>query len=90
MVRAATRGDGNRGEDVTHNARTIRSIPLHLIGEDYPDQLEVRGEVYMPHAGFARLNDMQRRSGANSTLIHGMRLPAVYDSGSQNYSQPPF
>ncbi len=64
LVRAATRGDGNRGEDVTHNARTIRSIPLHLIGEDYPDQLEVRGEVYMPHAGFARLNDAQRRSGS--------------------------
>jgi len=64
LVRAATRGDGNRGEDVTHNARTIRSIPLHLVGGDYPDQLEVRGEVYMPHAGFARLNDVQRRSGS--------------------------
>ena len=64
LVRAATRGDGSRGEDVTHNARTIRSIPLHLVGGDYPDQLEVRGEVYMPHTGFARLNDVQHRSGS--------------------------
>jgi len=63
LVRAATRGDGNRGEDVTHNARTIRSIPLHLVGVDHPDQLEVRGEVYMSHTGFARLNEAQRGSG---------------------------
>ena len=63
LVRAATRGDGNRGEDVTHNARTIRSIPLHLVGVDHPDQLEVRGEVYMPHTGFTRLNEAQRGSG---------------------------
>ena len=63
LVRAATRGDGNRGEDVTHNARTIRSIPLHLVGVDHPDQLEVRGEVYMSHTGFTRLNEAQRGSG---------------------------
>ena len=63
LVRAATRGDGNRGEDVTHNARTIRSIPLHLVGVDHPDQLEVRGEVCMSHTGFTRLNEAQRGSG---------------------------
>ena len=63
LVRAATRGDGNRGEDVTHNARTIRSIPLHLVGVDHPNQLEVRGEVYMSHTGFTRLNEAQRGSG---------------------------
>ena len=63
LVRAATRGDGNRGEDVTHNARTIRSIPLHLVGVDHPGQLEVRGEVYMSHTGFTRLNEAQRGSG---------------------------
>ena len=61
MVRAATRGDGTRGEDVTHNARTIRSIPLGLSGDRFPELLEVRGEVYMPRAGFTRLNEQQRR-----------------------------
>ncbi|MEC9329712.1 MAG: NAD-dependent DNA ligase LigA [Pseudomonadota bacterium] len=60
MVRAATRGDGARGEDVTHNARTIRSIPLGLSGDGFPGLLEVRGEVYMPRAGFTRLNEQQR------------------------------
>ena len=53
---AATRGDGRTGEDVTHNVRTIGAVPLHLMGTDYPDVLEVRGEVFMPRAGFAELN----------------------------------
>lgn len=56
LERAATRGDGWAGEDITHNARTIRSIPLILQGNDYPALLEVRGEVYMPLAGFERYN----------------------------------
>lgn len=54
-VRAATRGDGATGEDVTANARTIRSIPLRLTGAA-PEAIEIRGEVYMPFAGFKRLN----------------------------------
>jgi DNA ligase (NAD+) len=54
-VRAATRGDGATGEDVTANVRTMRAIPLRLSGAA-PELLEVRGEVYMPFAGFARLN----------------------------------
>ncbi len=60
LVRAATRGDGSRGEDVTQNVRTIRSIPLRLMGKRYPRVLEVRGEVYLPREGFNRLNDRQR------------------------------
>ncbi|MTW20141.1 NAD-dependent DNA ligase LigA [Allochromatium palmeri] len=56
LVLAATRGDGTQGEDVTHNARTIPNVPLRLLGEDWPEVLEVRGEVYMTRAGFARLN----------------------------------
>ncbi|MGQ9831451.1 MAG: NAD-dependent DNA ligase LigA [Thermochromatium sp.] len=56
LVLAATRGDGTRGEDVTHNVRTIPSVPLRLLGDDWPKVLEVRGEVYMPRAGFDRLN----------------------------------
>ena len=53
---AATRGDGTTGEDVSHNIRTIRSIPLRLRGATVPAVLEVRGEVFMPRAGFAELN----------------------------------
>ncbi|MDD3762159.1 MAG: NAD-dependent DNA ligase LigA [Nevskiales bacterium] len=53
----ATRGDGQTGEDITANLRTIRAIPLRLLGEAIPPLLEVRGEVYMPHAGFRRMNE---------------------------------
>ena len=56
LHRAATRGDGAVGEDITENARTIRSIPLRLQGESVPKLLEVRGEVYMPRDGFDRFN----------------------------------
>ncbi len=63
LVRGATRGDGRRGEDVTAGVRTIATVPLRLIGEDYPPLLEVRGEVYMPKAGFEALNERARSRG---------------------------
>ncbi|HQW81934.1 MAG TPA: NAD-dependent DNA ligase LigA [Pseudomonadota bacterium] len=63
LVRAATRGDGNTGEDVAHSVRTILSVPLRLIGTDWPHILEVRGEVYMPRAAFELLNDGARARG---------------------------
>jgi DNA ligase (NAD+) len=63
LVQAATRGDGRRGEDVTLNVRTIPSVPLRLLGSGWPATLEVRGEVFMPRAGFVRLNARQRASG---------------------------
>jgi DNA ligase (NAD+) len=63
LVQAATRGDGSRGENVTANVRTIRSVPLRLRGQDWPALLEVRGEVFMPREGFAALNRRQRESG---------------------------
>jgi DNA ligase (NAD+) len=63
LRRAATRGDGRSGENITANARTIDSIPLRLIGDDLPARIEVRGEVYMKLAGFAALNESQRENG---------------------------
>ena len=56
LVQAVTRGDGVQGDDVTANARTIQSIPLHLQGEDYPDEFEIRGEILMPFGVFEQLN----------------------------------
>ena len=63
LVRAATRGDGMTGEDITANVRTIRAIPLRLTGEGIPARLEVRGEVFMNQKGFEKLNDSARKSG---------------------------
>ncbi|EKF75312.1 NAD-dependent DNA ligase LigA [Alcanivorax hongdengensis A-11-3] len=63
LVRAATRGDGQTGENITVNARTIRSVPLKLRGDNPPARLEVRGEVVMPHGGFAELNARQEAAG---------------------------
>lgn len=63
LVRAATRGDGTTGEDITQNVRTIRALPLKLIGVGYPRYVEVRGEVYMSRRGFQLLNEAQRQTG---------------------------
>jgi len=60
---AATRGDGRIGENVTQNVRTIEAIPLRLRNESYPSLLEVRGEVFMPRAGFEKLNQRARKNG---------------------------
>ena len=62
FVQGATRGDGETGEDVTANLRTIRAIPLKLRGKGWPRVLEVRGEVYMPRAGFEAYNEQARAS----------------------------
>ena len=66
LIRAATRGDGVTGEDVTHNVRTIPSVPLVLRGSVYPASLEVRGEIFMPRAGFDALNEKARSAGEKS------------------------
>jgi DNA ligase (NAD+) len=63
LVQAATRGDGTRGEDVTQNVRTIQSVPLRLLADDWPEILGVRGEIYMPRSGFERLNLQARKRG---------------------------
>ncbi|NRP94657.1 DNA ligase [Marinobacterium sp. xm-g-59] len=66
LVRAATRGDGSTGEDITSNVRTIQSVPLKLMGAGWPERIEVRGEVYMPRAGFEALNQQARETGQKS------------------------
>lgn len=63
LVRGATRGDGSTGEDISANVRTVRNIPLKLHGSDWPSVLEVRGEIYMPKAGFEALNARQLEAG---------------------------
>ncbi|CAA0345507.1 MULTISPECIES: NAD-dependent DNA ligase LigA [Klebsiella] len=63
LVQAATRGDGTTGEDITCNVRTIRAIPLKLRGDNIPQRLEVRGEVFLPQAGFEKINEEARRTG---------------------------
>ena len=66
LIQAATRGDGETGENITENIRTIRQIPLKLTGEKIPARLEVRGEVYMPKASFDSLNHKAREKGEKS------------------------
>ena len=63
LTQAATRGDGTTGEDITANIRTIRNIPLQLLMDNPPARLEVRGEVFMPHESFARLNQHALEKG---------------------------
>ncbi|TAJ08124.1 NAD-dependent DNA ligase LigA [Marinilabiliaceae bacterium JC017] len=62
LIRAVTRGDGVRGDDVTANVKTIRSIPLQLEG-DYPASFEIRGEIFLPRAGFEKMNEARREAG---------------------------
>lgn len=60
---ATTRGDGEKGDDVTANVRTIRTVPLRLRGEGYPEELEIRGEILMPFATFNQLNEQRTAAG---------------------------
>ncbi|HEA16744.1 MAG TPA: NAD-dependent DNA ligase LigA, partial [Pseudoalteromonas prydzensis] len=62
LVQAATRGDGYTGENITTNVKTIRNVPLKLRGDDFPEEIEIRGEVFMDSAGFDKLNaDAEKR-----------------------------
>ncbi|MDR1667433.1 MAG: NAD-dependent DNA ligase LigA [Bacteroidales bacterium] len=63
LLRAVTRGDGIQGDDVTANVRTIRSVPLRLQGNDFPEEFEIRGEIVMPHSTFEKLNAERMEAG---------------------------
>ena len=63
LVQGATRGDGTEGENVTINVRTVKDIPNHIEAKDFPDVFEVRGEIYMSHKDFARMNEKQDQAG---------------------------
>src|SRR5579883_1855655 len=82
FVRGATRGDGETGEDVTPNLRTIRAIPLKLRGKGWPRVLEVRGEVYMPRAGFEAYNEKARASEGKIKPLVNPRNAAAGDRKS--------
>ncbi len=69
LIQGATRGDGITGEDITQNIRTINSVPLRLVGNNYPRLLEVRGEVYMPKPAFEEYN-MRARAKGEKTLVN--------------------
>ena len=75
LLRAVTRGDGTAGDDVTANVRTIRTVPLRLAGDDWPDYFEIRGEILMPYASFDRLN--AEREAAGETLFANPRNAAA-------------
>lgn len=82
LVRAVTRGDGTRGDDVTRNVRTIRSIPLVLKGDDYPARFEIRGEILMPWSSFERLN--KERAEQQEPLFANPRNAAAGTLKQQN------
>ncbi len=63
LTQGATRGDGTTGEDITHNVRTIEAVPLRLMGKGFPKRLEIRGEIFMPKAGFDAYNAKARAAG---------------------------
>ena len=85
LIKAVTRGDGNTGEDVTTNVRTIKSIPLKLHG-DYPDKFEIRGEIFLPHASFEKLNKTREEEG--EPLYANPRNTASGTLKSQNSKIP--
>jgi DNA ligase (NAD+) len=66
LLYGATRGDGKTGEDITHNVRTINSVPLVLRGDGHPEELEVRGEIVMPRSAFNQLNSLAEQNGTKT------------------------
>ena len=84
LIKAVTRGDGVKGDDVTPNIRTVRSIPLKLRGNDYPESFEIRGEILMPFQIFEALNE--ERAKAGEPLLANPRNTAAGTLKMQNSS----
>jgi DNA ligase (NAD+) len=82
LAQAITRGDGTRGDDVTANVRTIKSIPLKLQGDNYPERFEIRGEILLPWLAFNKLNE--ERTEAGETLFANPRNAAAGTLKTQN------
>ena len=82
LVRAVTRGDGNKGDDVTANVKTIRSVPLKLMGDSYPEYFEIRGEILLPWAEFDRIN--KERESQEEPLFANPRNAASGTLKQQN------
>jgi DNA ligase (NAD+) len=83
FVQGATRGDGEKGEDITPNLKTIAALPLKLRGDGLSAMLEVRGEVFMPIAGFERFNARRSRAARRPSSIRATRRPAACASSTR-------
>lgn len=77
LVRAVTRGDGEKGDDVTDNVKTIRTIPLVLHGNNYPEHFEIRGEILMPWEVFEELNREKKHVKNRFLPIHATPRPEL-------------
>ena len=86
LSQSVTRGDGTRGDDVTANVRTIRTVPLRLAGDDYPSFFEIRGEVLMPFRSFERLN--REREDIGETPFANPRNAAAGSLKQQSSAEP--
>lgn len=85
LTNAVTRGDGEKGDDITQNVKTIRSIPLKLKGNDFPEEFEIRGEIIMPHKSFEKLN--KEREQVGETLFANPRNAAAGSVKMQDSSE---
>ena len=92
LARAITRGNGQQGDDITHNIRAIPDVPLRLLGDEVPAVLEVRGEVYMANSELVRINEAQSAKGLPpfANTRNAILIPSSYISFNKstiNYSK---
>ncbi len=88
LVRAATRGDGTTGEDITHNVLTIKEIPRQLSGSGYPSEVEIRGEVFIPSKAFVEFNETLVAAG-KAPLANPPAMPPLDRFARRIQLKPP-